>query len=257
MTFPRSNRFRYLKSPLVEVICQLRFPAILKIDSESPVQFQEAIRASFPGYLRTDVTPFAIVAGGVKKLLPDTDPNPDRRVEHSFLDAGGTTKVTLGRDFIALSSSAYLGWEAFFAQFSRVVAPLVTAYQPDQCVRAGLRYQNVIRRSKLALDNRPWSELLRLSVAGLLGEASPMPVYAVTEAIYELGPPRVCRLVHGTVKAEDETSYLIDSDFFQESAMPIERALNELGQLHEEAGWAFRWCISEPLHLAMQPEALT
>ncbi len=42
--FSESPRVVYGKNPLEVVICQLRFPAILKISSESPVDFQEALR---------------------------------------------------------------------------------------------------------------------------------------------------------------------------------------------------------------------
>jgi hypothetical protein len=42
--FPESERIIYAKNPLESVICQLRFPAILKISSEPPVEFQETLR---------------------------------------------------------------------------------------------------------------------------------------------------------------------------------------------------------------------
>ncbi len=42
-------RCRYGKSPLGEVICQLRFPEILSISAKLPVEFQEEIRGEYPG----------------------------------------------------------------------------------------------------------------------------------------------------------------------------------------------------------------
>ena len=48
MDFPESPRVVYEQNPLDEVICQLRFPAVLRIDSESPVRFQEAVRNQYP-----------------------------------------------------------------------------------------------------------------------------------------------------------------------------------------------------------------
>ena len=41
--FSYEDRCIYRRSPLIEVICQLRFPAILRIDAQAPAQFQEAI----------------------------------------------------------------------------------------------------------------------------------------------------------------------------------------------------------------------
>lgn len=50
MLFGHYDRYQYAKSPLVEVICQLRFPTILSIGSQEPAAFQEAIRREFPRY---------------------------------------------------------------------------------------------------------------------------------------------------------------------------------------------------------------
>src|SRR2546430_17531048 len=48
MLFPESERVVYDKNPLASVICQLRFPPILKIDAELPSTFQDRIRAEYP-----------------------------------------------------------------------------------------------------------------------------------------------------------------------------------------------------------------
>lgn len=48
MPFPQTERVQYKKSPLIEVISQLRFPPVLKIDSVSPANFQDEIRSDFP-----------------------------------------------------------------------------------------------------------------------------------------------------------------------------------------------------------------
>src|SRR4051794_3088983 len=50
MPFPAVDRVIYERNPLVEVICQVRFPAILRIDVEPPAAFQEAIRGAFPAF---------------------------------------------------------------------------------------------------------------------------------------------------------------------------------------------------------------
>ena len=39
----QNKRVKYQEAPLVEVICQLRFPTILSINANEPVEFQEAI----------------------------------------------------------------------------------------------------------------------------------------------------------------------------------------------------------------------
>ena len=48
--FSNEERVSYAKSQIVEVICQLRFPEILSIETTIPDRFQEAIRHIFPQY---------------------------------------------------------------------------------------------------------------------------------------------------------------------------------------------------------------
>jgi hypothetical protein len=42
------ERVLYEKNPLESVICQVRFPTILRVDSEVPSDFQDRIRGRFP-----------------------------------------------------------------------------------------------------------------------------------------------------------------------------------------------------------------
>jgi len=65
----------YAKNPLEMVICQVRFPAILKISSEPPADFQEALRREYP--LFREVPPLDVGTGlpqelsaVMSKLLP-------------------------------------------------------------------------------------------------------------------------------------------------------------------------------------------
>ena len=50
MLFAPYERYQYARAPLVEVICQLRFPTILSIGAKEPAEFQEAIRKDLPQY---------------------------------------------------------------------------------------------------------------------------------------------------------------------------------------------------------------
>lgn len=48
LNFPHTPDVRLANSPLVEVVCQVRFPPILRINKEEPSDFQEAVRQRFP-----------------------------------------------------------------------------------------------------------------------------------------------------------------------------------------------------------------
>ncbi|HWS42079.1 MAG TPA: TIGR04255 family protein, partial [Pseudoflavonifractor sp.] len=63
MLFSHYDRYQYAVNPLVEVICQLRFPAILSIGAKEPAEFQEAVRREFPRYAANQEVPAPTVKG--------------------------------------------------------------------------------------------------------------------------------------------------------------------------------------------------
>ena len=106
MLFSDRPRTHYEKTLAHEVICQLRFPTILSINNVEPADFQERIREDFPQYARKqDVLPPQIVNGKPEPQPPVTN--------YHFLSQDGRWKLNLTKDFIALSTLSYPGWEEF------------------------------------------------------------------------------------------------------------------------------------------------
>lgn len=64
--FPDSQRVFYAKAPLKQVVCQVRFPALFRIENEVPSAFQEKIRTTWPLSARSD--PFALPVGVPSQL---------------------------------------------------------------------------------------------------------------------------------------------------------------------------------------------
>ena len=84
----QEQRCVYHINPLAEVICQLRFPEILSIQTNIPADFQEAIRHLFPKYsVRSEP-------------LPGNMPPSNN---YQFLSADGIWRVNLTRKLISLS----------------------------------------------------------------------------------------------------------------------------------------------------------
>ena len=61
--FSHESRCIYENNQLGEVICQLRFPEILAIGANLPVDFQEAIRGVFPQYAAKKEIPAPRITG--------------------------------------------------------------------------------------------------------------------------------------------------------------------------------------------------
>lgn len=260
MLFPETPRVLYAKKPLIEVICQLRYPPILRIDSELPARFQERVRNFFP--LLTEQVGFPLdFAPDISRFIEARVPVPQTaRREWKFTSADTKWSLALTRDFVALSTQEYSRWEDFRGKLQILLQALQDEYHPSFFTRLGLRYQDLIVRSALGLTDVPWSELLQQHVAA---EFSSQIAGAIDEVSHQMlvslpGGEGKFTLRHGTARkpGEGETFYLVDSDFFSDERTEMDHALDRLDNFNRLAGQLFRWTISDRLHRAMEPTAL-
>lgn len=253
MPFPESKRVFYGKNPLEEVVCQLRFPPILRIAVEPPAAFQDLVRTTFPLYRRVVAQPplgvqlppelmRAISAGG--------------GVTHEFASADQSWTLSLAQDFIALTTKAYRQWPDFKEKLRAPLAALRDVYAPAFFGRVGLRYRDRIDREAFGLVGVEWRELLRTEALGELADASigPNVEHVLRELIVRLTEEygRV-RIVHGLEHDGAKQTYIIDSDFFSEKQTEPGVVDNALDAFNRRAGRLFRWYITPRLHDAMEP----
>jgi len=261
MPFPDTRRVIYNKNPLNEVICQLRFPAILRIDSEIPVKYQERLRETYPIFsesqssnLKLNITPE--LAQAIGSSLPLSFRGG--RATYEFVSSDQKWKVILTRESLTLAASDYKKWEDFKEHFEIPLKAFVEEYTPPFFSRIGLRYQDVIQRSELQLTNIGWGELLESHIAGEFSSTAIANdiVRCVNQLTISLGENNgMVLLNHGLVPNQNnETCYLIDSDFFTENRTKVSDAIQKLDYFNKQAGRLFRWCITERLHDALEPQ---
>jgi uncharacterized protein (TIGR04255 family) len=109
MNLPEFERVIYKRNPLVEVVCQLRFPPILKISHQEPVEFQDTIRFKYPLFETTRAQLPSKISQVVQQLgLPlQSD------VAYNFKSEDQRWSLSLTKDFIALTTSSYERYEQF------------------------------------------------------------------------------------------------------------------------------------------------
>jgi uncharacterized protein (TIGR04255 family) len=256
MLFPDKPRVVYGNRPTEEVICQLRFPTILRIDAEPPVVFQERIRGMYP--VLTEKKPdFPVVPQEIMSLI-----SADFRMgkpAYEFASEDGNWKLTLAADFISLTTTEYERWEVFKEHLEIPFKSLLEIYTPPFFTRVGLRYRDVIRRSTLGLNESPWLELLEPHVAGALSvkEIAPAVTQVAKNVTFTLpGGSGQLRVRHGlgTRPRSEETCYIIDADFFTSQKREPSHAIDALDKYHTEARLFFQWCITAKLHDALDPQ---
>lgn len=247
MPFPESTRVVFEKNPLVEVTCQLRFPRLLRLDNERPVDFQEVIRKDYPEYSEQHGV-------SIPEMPGVTQPNSLTRPLHSFKSQDGEKQVGLSSDFIAFSTTRYDNWEQYFSELQPVIGEFISLYAPAYFNRTGLRYKNLIKRTVLDLaPNSSWSELLKGPVLGELGDDQ---IAQATEMAYRVSvirlantTPSQVRVQHGFVfsKDDDEKCYIVDADFYSEEKLNWDGAESLLAIFRKKSGHLFRWMITPRL----------
>lgn len=264
MPFPESPRVIYRRNPLAEVICQVRFPPILRIDAEAPSRFQDAIRSEYPLYGEGPALAVALPPNApaeIANLIQRLGPTRGAGKRHEFSTEDGAWQATLTRESLALKTTAYRRWEDFRGKLSTIRTALVAEYRPSFFVRIGLRYVDVIQRSSLGLEGTPWSQLLGTHIAGELsspeiGDSIETAVREVLVRLDDRGGRVMIR--HGLAVAEPahEECFFVDSDFHTEQKTEVTDADATLDNFNRAAGLLFRWCIQGRLHNALQPEPI-
>jgi uncharacterized protein (TIGR04255 family) len=249
--FPNAPRTIYRRNPLEEVICQLRFPAILRIDAEAEraATFQEGIRGEYPLYEEQALGAISTIQlpAQLQRLIPA----PSGQLERHFSSEDQLWRIALTRDFIALTTKAYDRWESFRRHLDTPIAAFEQTYAPSFYSRVGLRYMNVIRRSRYGLAGVPWAELLRPHIAGEFSSSDVAAGIRHTahQVSFELDGGATVQLRHGLTKSGDEEQcYTIDADFFVTGRMEPNNATGALDFFNEQARRLFLWCISDRLH---------
>ena len=256
MPIPESDRVIYGKNPLEQVICQVRFPPILKIEAEIPATFQDQIRSSFPMFNVSQPLISGIEIPSELAKLAGTAFGSSRTYEFSSEDR--QWKLTLSKESFALACSQYPQWENFKPRFAEPFVALIHDYAPSFVSRIGLRYRNVIRRSALNLEGVKWSELLREEIAGELhSDLADLVVDSNHQILMRLPDRGSVRILHGVGNDQNnEPCYLIDNDFFFDQKIEADNAISLLDYFHGNSGKLFRWCIKQRLHDAMEPQVL-
>ena len=258
--FSMESRVRYRKNQLGEVVCQLRFPEILTIEANVPVDFQEAIREEYPRYSVSKETPMPKLTGAPGNLQLEKQPP---KSNYQFATADGVWRVNLTSRFISLACSRYTSWEEFAARLDKPLAAFIKLYRPAYFERVGLRYLNFISRNALQLEGTPFRELIQPQYLGLLGDEE-VPEGATTRCTVdaELAIRGGCRAkIHagpGLVKKpgvnDKEPKFVLDLDLYMAGNVAVNLSAGALQTLHAQAGSIFRGAITDTLHDAMEPE---
>lgn len=257
--FSTEERCVYEKNQLVEVICQLRFPEILTIGANLPVEFQESIREHFPVYTARKDQPAPKVTGRPGNLSIE---NGEPTVNYQFSTPDGVWRVNLTSKFISLACRDYRRWETFASALDKPLAEFIRIYKPAYFERIGLRYVNAFSRKALSLDGIPFRELIHERYLGILSDEE-LPESAAARATVDadIAIRGGCRVkIHagpGMLRRpgeqDGEVKFIFDQDLYMPGKVAVNLSAGALQTLHTQGYQIFRDAITPTLHQAMEP----
>lgn len=260
--FSKEPRCIYRSNQLAEVICQLRFPEILAVSANAPVDFQEAIRDEYPQYTLRKEAPAPKISGVPGNLRLENQPEV---LNYQFSSADGVWRVNLTGKFISLACTRYVRWEEFAKKLDKPLAAFIRIYRPAYFERVGLRYLNFISRRALSLEDLPFSELIQPCYLGPLAESDVSERGSSRCSVdAELAISGGCRvklhagpgLVKRNGQADQEIKFVFDQDLFMPGKLQLNLSAAALETLHSQAYSIFRGAITDTLHDALDPERI-
>lgn len=258
--FSQEPRRRFRRPQLMEVICQFRFPEILSIAANVPVEYQEAIRAEYPQYKAQKDVPAPKLTGTPGRFTLQNQPEV---INYHFTSADGIWRVNLTSKFFSLSCAQYTCWEDFAQKLDLPLAAFIQVYKPAYFERVGLRYINAFSRKALDLEDVPFKELLQPCYLGVLAEDDvqetatsrnsmdlEMQLRGGARIKLHAGPGMVKRAGQENDK---EVRFILDNDLFMSGNIPVNLSAGAMQTLHQQADSIFLGAITERLKDAMEP----
>ena len=261
MKLPEEQRTEYQNNILFEVIFQARFPRIMKISNEQPVNFQDRIRKK--GFPETKIKkldfPAAIpIPEQIRKAVSGLGDD-----EYMFFSEDGKWQITLTKDFVALQCTGYRNYAEFEERLRTTLEVFWKEYEPNYFNRIGLRYRNLANKSILGTD-KDIRDFVPSHIAPELQDSISPEVKVIEKTLLlkdETSTVNV-RYVYrelsgkfGIYNLNNEKSYIIDIDCFTaerirkvEDVITTSKTFNQ-GNIRN----IFEWSITDTLREAMGP----
>lgn len=257
MPLPNVDRVIYDRNPLVGVTFHARFSRLLEVDSELPTAFQKKVLPRYPLLEEREVMRFTVPTGPTE--IPG--PSENRGKVYEFISEDKIWKISLSSDYLTLNTTRYRKWEEFRDKLQDMLQDFLLVYEMPIFTRIGLKYQNVIDRTKLGLEDQHWAQILKPHVAGEFADKSfEEKDFLARQCSFRvrLGSGDNVQVTHGIVRNTESNvmAYRFDGDFYNEdqAKADIDGIVETTNRLNANSGRLFHWAIEDQLHAAMGPK---
>ncbi len=237
LNFPSRPDVPLRRPPLTEVICQVRFPPILRILQDPPGDLQERVRHRFP----------------VLEFAPGLDNNPQL---FRFRTIDEHTAITFGVDSYAVTTSRYTVWDAFAQDLVTAHEAVHGVYTLPFCTRIGLRYVNLFTTSNTGTESlTEMADVLRPElVPPLETNAWRNPEEVGTHILLDNGNGKLLLRTGAKAIVEGRGPVVfLDLDYFEEGNIPVDGVVDRCRHYHDLIYDAFRWAVKEDKLVLFDP----
>jgi uncharacterized protein (TIGR04255 family) len=232
------------RSPLKNVVCQVRFDEILSIRRE-PLEFQERIRSLFPRFSRQQL---AQIAWGEEEIVPAAT----ARLRWQFRTHDNSDILSLVTDSLSVETNRYVDFPTFRSGLDRALTILQRVYAPPVFTRVGVRYINeVIRWSPD--DHRPdWKGWINPDlIPAITLDASDDTLQSSAHQFTSRRPNGTmtlrCGLTRGMFQGKLAESLVWDMDYYTDQETDPSGVLALVAEYHHWIYRFFRYAVGDEL----------
>jgi uncharacterized protein (TIGR04255 family) len=238
-------------APLVRVIAQVRFPAILSVgESGFVAPFQEAIRLKYPVLQPEQTSNFVIGLQGLESTSS---------MVWRFIDKTGKWRVSLTPNFVTLETTDYLSRSDFLQRLKEILTATDIHIKPQVLERLGLRYISRLTGE----DIKQITDFVRPEVSGVLASEIATDVeQTICDSFFNL--PEERGQIHSrwgripphstldptAIEPIADPSWILDLDMFtipfsEIQSFEVEEMMNDAGYFAERLYTFFRWAVTQ------------
>ena len=237
--FPQAKRIELKHPPLDLVVCQVRFPIVLKLKVEQgPVDFQTKIMSQYP------------LTNRKSRTLLETQPQEKRIMAKeesywTFMDREERWTIAISDSFFSLETKKYRNFDEFLEKFTHAFDVVQQLYGIPLCSRIGLRYINKISKKTNPKLPENWPREIRAGLVPFSGIAGPeVPRMAQSENRLKLNDCfltiRSVLIAKGFPGAENH-ELVLDFDCYSEEKCDFDKQAEILRKFKTTCYNAFRW----------------
>lgn len=233
---------KYQKSPIIEAICEFRFDKTTNWDMALPGLIYKEVEAEFPK--RKPVKHFEINLTAGEDLI-ERRYNQFERV--NFFSKDDKAFIQIGKDHVSIHQfEPYESWAKFLPKIKTGFDSYRSVVKPDNPIRIGLRYINLIHISELTFDIKKYFDIYPHFSKNFPEDFTFFSI-KVDFPYEEKGDLLQLRLKSARSRKENHSAILLDLDYgtTQPKNVVLEQVLNWLQQAHENVYRIFEASITD------------